>query len=306
MGHHDMPELVKMAAEREVPARARAFLYENARLVDRRRYEFWFEGGPKEAVIAALRAYQNPDGGFGNALEADIRCPHSQPAATELALVMMDEIDLFDPEVLDGIIRFLRGITLPEGGLPFVFRNASDDACAPWWKTDRDDVPSINPTGRILALLYRQRVRTDIFAEEWFRKNEDYVWSVIERGQPTGYHDAVNWLAFLQHVPDRERALPHLAGLDVWLAGTEAIVRDPKAEGYVQKVLDWAPRPDSYAARFVTEAEVREHLEALLREQREDGGWPINWQTVSPGAELEWRGWLTVERLKTLRAYGVI
>ena len=307
MGNLEVSDLRKRAEEKEVLARARTFLYENARLLDRRRYEFRFEGGSGEAVIAALRAYQNPDGGFGNALESDIRCPHSQPAATEMALIIMDEIGLFDPEVLDGIIRFLRGITLPEGGLPFVFRNAGDYACAPWWKTDRDDAPSVNPTGNMLALLYRQRVRTDIFAEEWFRMNEAYVWRVIERqGKPTGYHDAVNWLAFLNHVPDRERASRHLSRLDEWLAGTEAIVRDPKAEGYVQKVLDWAPSPDSHAAKFVTDAEMREHLEALLREQREDGGWPISWQTVSPGSETEWRGWLTVERLKTLRAYGVI
>jgi len=45
---------------------------------------------------------------------------------------------------------------------------------------------------------------------------------------------------------------------------------------------------------------------ALIRQQQDDGGWPINWMTVGPGAETEWRGHVTVERLKTLRAYGVL
>jgi len=295
-----------MMGRNDVLARAKHFLYGNARLLDRRRYEFWFEGGSKEAVIAALRAYQNPDGGFGHAIEPDMRCPYSQPVATEMALVTMDEIGYFAPDLLDGIIRYYRDITLPDGGLPFVFKSASEYPHAPWWKTERDDAPSINPTGNVIAILYKQRVRTDIFGEEWFRKNVAYIWRFFENGQPEGYYDGVNWLAFLQHTPDRERAERYRPKVDAWLARPGTIVRDANASGFVQKVLDWAPHPDSYAAKFVTEAEVREHLRALVREQQEDGGWPINWETVSPAVELEWRGWMTVKRLGTLRAYGVI
>lgn len=75
---------------RRILERAKSFLYQNARLLDRRRYEYFFEEGTKEAVIEALRPYQNRDGGFGNALEPDIRCPHSQPVPTEMALTIMD------------------------------------------------------------------------------------------------------------------------------------------------------------------------------------------------------------------------
>jgi hypothetical protein len=38
--------------------------------------------------------------------------------------------------------------------------------------------------------------------------------------------------------------------------------------------------------------------------ERARDGWPINWTAVSPACELEWRGWMTVQRLKTLKAYG--
>jgi hypothetical protein len=289
-----------------VLARARDFIYKHARLLERRVYEALFEGGSKEAVIAALRAYQNPDGGFGHAIEPDLRCPYSQPCATEMALVIMDEIGYFAPDLLDGIIRYCRGITLPDGGMPFVFRNASEYPHAPWWKTERDDAPSINPTGNVIAILYKQRERTDIFGEAWFRKNVEYIWRFFETEEPRGYYDGVNWLAFLQHTPDRERAGRYAPKVDAWLARPGTIARDPGATGFVHKVLDWAPRPDSYAAKFATEAEIGEHLRALVREQREDGGFPINWETVSPAVELEWRGWMTVRRLVTLRAYGVI
>ena len=84
-------------------------------------------------VIEAFRTYLNQVGGFGNALEPDIRCLYSQPVPTEMALMIMDEADGFDPQILEGIIRFLRNITLRDGGIPFVFRNAGAYPYASWW-----------------------------------------------------------------------------------------------------------------------------------------------------------------------------
>jgi hypothetical protein len=101
-----------------------------------------------------------------------------------------------------------------------------------------------------------------------------------------------------------QRAIPQLAKLDAWLRKPGSIELDVDAEGYVQKVLDIAPSPDSYARKFVSEEMLTLHLDALIARQQEDGGWPINWVTVSPVVEWEWRGYLAVERLKTLRAYG--
>jgi hypothetical protein len=43
------------------------------------------------SVVDALRGYRNPDGGFGHALEPDLRCPGSQPAPTLYALEMLGE-----------------------------------------------------------------------------------------------------------------------------------------------------------------------------------------------------------------------
>lgn len=289
-----------------VMARARNFLYHNARLLDRKRYEALFEQGSKRAVIEALRAYQNEDGGFGHALEPDIRCPYSQPVPTEMALSIMEEIDHYDPDILDGIIRYLRTIALPTGGFPRLFRSAGEFPHAPWWKTERDDEPSVNPTGLIIGHLYNQTIRSDIYGEDWFIKTVDYLWSVMEKEWPNDFHEAVQWLKFLQHTPDQDRAKPHLARLDEWLGKPGTIELDPHAQGYVHKVLDWAPLRDSYAGKFVSEQDLHRHLQALLAEQQEDGGWPISWQPPSPAAVYEWRGSMTVERLKTLRSYGML
>ncbi|WP_010268089.1 hypothetical protein [Paenibacillus senegalensis] len=290
----------------EVLERAKLFLYRNGRLLDRRRFEYFFEGGSKEAVIEALRSYQNPDGGFGNALEPDIRCPYSQPIPTEVALHIMDELDYFPPDLLEGIINYVKQTTLSEGGLPLIFRNAGEYPSTPWWKVERDDLPSMNPTGTIIGLLYKQKTRTDFFREDWFKKSVHFLWHYMETEKPKGYHDGIHWITFLQHTPETARAEKYLKKVDEWLQLPETIELDPEAEGYVHKVLDWVPQKGDYPGKFISDTDVNVHLQALIRQQAEDGGWPISWQAVGPGAEAEWRGYLTVERLKTLRSYGII
>ncbi|TNJ54249.1 hypothetical protein FE784_40015 [Paenibacillus hemerocallicola] len=286
--------------------RAKRFIYGNARLLDRKRYEYHFEEGSAEAVIGALRAYQNPDGGFGNALEPDIRCPHSQPVPTEMALAIMEEIGRFDERLLEGIAVYLRKATLPEGGVPTATRSVNEYPHAPWWTTEQDDRPSMNPTGTLIGLLYKQQTRADIVREDWFLRNVRYIWSCMESERPSGYHDGIHWISFLQHTPDRERAKVYWPKVDEWLRAPETIERNPDATGYVHKVLDWAPASASYARPFIADEEVQAHLQALVAQQQDDGGWPISWPPVSPAGEQEWRGLLTVERLKTLKSYGVI
>ena len=58
---------------------AAGFVWRTARLLDRHRFAHLFLDGDRAPVLAALAAYQNPDGGFGNALEPDLRGPASQP-----------------------------------------------------------------------------------------------------------------------------------------------------------------------------------------------------------------------------------
>ena len=292
--------------ESQVLSKAKDFLYKNARLLDRKRFEYHFEGGSSVEVINVLRTYQNVDGGFGNALEPDIRCPQSQPVPTEMALTIMDEVECFDTGIIKGIAKYIQSITLPEGGIPFVFTSASLYPHAPWWKTEEDNKSSINPTGKIIGYLYKQKAYTDFYHEEWFLRNVQFIWSYLENGGVTDYHDGIQLITFLENAPDTSKASQYWPIVDDWLSQPGVIERNPYAEGYVHKVLDWCPAPSSYSRKFVSDEEIRKHLQVLIEQQQEDGGWPINWPALSAGAELEWRGWITVERLRTLKSYGMI
>ena len=85
------------------------------------------------------------------------------------------------------------------------------------------------------------------------------------------------------------------------LPGSGHIAMDPAATGYAQFPIDWAPYPDSPLRPLFDRSVIDLHLRAMAGRQQPDGGWPITWAAVGPGAECEWRGQRTVLNLHILR-----
>src|SRR2546430_3416249 len=95
---------------------AAAFVAANARVLDRRRFQRLFEGGPAGPVRDAVAAYRNDDGGFGHALEPDCRAPGSQPAAVAMALRITDETGAWDEDLVREACDWLAAVGPPAGG----------------------------------------------------------------------------------------------------------------------------------------------------------------------------------------------
>lgn len=277
---------------------AETFIWKNTRLLERRLFSFIFNGGTRQSVLNALLAYQNEDGGFGNALEPDKRTPTSQPVDQEIALRILDDIGL-EMELADRICDFLTSITTEEGGVPFVLPTVRDAPRADWWNTDDDPPASINPTASIAGLLYKHK-----FQHAWLEKATDYSWRKIEEMQNGSEHDLLCAANFLEHAPDRQRAEKAFQSIGEQIKKVTAY--DPDASGYTFKPLTWAPYPDSLCRQLFTDQDIQTHLEALVAAQQPDGGWLISWPPVSPACELEYRGVVTLGSLKTLRAYGAL
>jgi hypothetical protein len=70
--------------------------------------------------------------------------------------------------------------------------------------------------------------------------------------------------------------------------------------------VDLAPEPGRPARTLLDEAAVAADLERLATEQDEDGGWSVDFQSYSPAAALEWRGYATVRALSILRDNAMI
>lgn len=181
-------------------ARAEKFIWGNARLLERRLFEFYFKSGSPQAVLAALCAYQNEDGGFGNALEPDIRCPESQPVPTQHALEILDVIG-FNETMVQRICDFLVTITTEEGGVPYVLPSVNQYPRAPWWHTAENPPASLNPTAIIVGLLHKNKVQ-----HAWLDAATAYCWKQIPGIEPTEQHEMGCVLAFLRYAPQREQA----------------------------------------------------------------------------------------------------
>lgn len=280
---------------------AKDFIYRNARLLDRTLFALLFEKGTEDAVLGALRAYQNSDGGFGNAIEPDIRCPDSQPVGVEMAFHVLDYIDGFADPMVRRACDFLMSISTPEGGVPNALPTLQAYPHAPWWNPAENPPADPNPTAAIAGLLLKHGIE-----HPWVERASAYCWRAIENLDTTEFHTLMPVITFLTYAKDRARAEKALEKVRGIVTQPGVIEFNPEAGGYVHKPLEWAPAPDSWGHGLFTEEVLEQHLGALLAQQQEDGGWPISWPPQGQGAEAEWRGWVTVDVLRKLRTYGAI
>jgi hypothetical protein len=278
---------------------AERFVWLSGRLLDRHRFAHLFRGADHAPVLAALRPYRNPDGGFGNALEPDLRGPLSQPQPVEVALHLLDEVGAFDDPMAAAACDYLTTITTPEGGVPFVLPSVRAYPRAPWWEPGDDPRALLNPTAAIAGLLHRNGVR-----HPWLEPATAFCWRQIDGLEETGTYEMRCILLFLEHVPDRARAEAALDRVGPRLLEQGLVALDPPAEGEAFSPLDYAPAPTSIARRLFPDGAVDAHLDALVDGQQEDGGWPVPWPVWTPATGPEWRAWITIGSLRRLRAYG--
>ena len=282
---------------------AETFIWQNARLIDRHLFARLFCQGPLDPIIVTLKAYQNPDGGFGQALEPDNRCPASQPIFVETALHILDRSDALrdarvQAELLLPACDYLASIATQAGGVPFVLPSANPYLHTPWMGAPDHPPAALNPTASIAGLLLKAGLR-----HPWVEAASAYCWQEIAASQSEGFHDILPMVTFLENAPQRPQAALQLERIAARVRSKHLVELDPKAGGYVQLPLDWAPQPASFFRPFFDGDTIRLHLSALAARQRPDGGWPISWDTVSPAAEAEWRGLVTLNALATLHAY---
>jgi hypothetical protein len=278
---------------------AAAFIAANARVLDRRRFQRLFGDGAAGPVRDAVAAYRNDDGGFGHGLEPDCRAPGSQPAAVEMALRVMDEADAWDDALVHGACDWLASAAPAEGGAAFVEPTLAGWPHAPWWVPEEGHPASLIATGMITGTLYARGV-----SHPWIDRATQVMWTRISKLTEPGGYEMFGVLAFLQHVPDRDRALEVFGQVGPLIIDRKLVALDPEASGETHGPLDFAPEPGSLARSLFDDVTIKAHLDRLAQAQLDDGGWTFNWPAWSPAAERDWRGFLTVDALRVLRANG--
>jgi hypothetical protein len=290
--------------------RAADFMWRSARLLDRARFTYHFAAETNEAVVTALHAYQNADGGFGHALEPDLRDPGSQPAATRLALEILSEVGALTDPLVTRTCEFLSSIAA-DGGLPFALPSAVRYPCAPWWQGANASRPSVVFTAPIVALLREHGV-----THPWVSAGAEYCWHKVATFDPPRFtgttwdpprigtsYQAMALIRFLDRVEDprRDDALERIGRLILERGLVELAPEPPRG---AHRPLDFAKTPDCNARRLFPDEAIQGHLDSLTASQQSDGGWMFAWPEWNAATTLEWRGTLTVDTLLLLRAYG--
>jgi hypothetical protein len=277
---------------------AEQFMFATARLLDRHRLAVLLHGAPAAPVLAALRAYRNADGGFGHALEPDVRCPDSETTAALHALEVLSEIAALDDPMVADIARWVATVADPDGGVPFVLPTAAAHPRAPWM------VPSdggSHLTFAIAGMLWRAG-----FREPWREQATDWCWARLEHPDELSAFSVKFALDFLDAVPDHSRAIAAIERLRSRIGpdGTLPVAGGTEDERLTPLTL--SQRPDGRSRALFSDDQIEADLDRLEQEQQDDGGWMFDWLAWSPGQSVEWRGAVTLRALAALAAHGRI
>ncbi|SBW27061.1 hypothetical protein FDG2_5140 [Candidatus Protofrankia californiensis] len=267
------------------------FVYANARLLDRRRLEYLMGTTTAEQVIEALRAYQNADGGFGHALEPDMRAPGSEPAATLLALETLVEIGVTQHPMIDAAAHWVASAASPDGTLPQMSATGAGYPHAPF----------INPGGptfltfALAGVLWRTEMRS-----AWLDLATEWCWRELQAAERPHTYTVVFALRFLDAVPDADRACGVIDRLRSLPDEMGCIPVPGGLDDERVTPLDLSPQPGARSRRLFTSVQIAADLDRVERTQLDDGGWDFDFLHWSAGQALDWRGSATVSNLQRL------
>lgn len=289
--------------------RAVHFIQEQARPLEKELYKHLFEGADAEGVYQELARYQNEDGGFGRALEPDVRCEESSVLATTVALQHLTLLgaDSNSPLVRGAMHYLLDSYNrIQPDGWDIVPAAVDEAAHAPWWNYNGEHNGWGNPAIEIVGYMhaYAALVPQELL-DELTRQAVEYINMKSSRKD---FHELLCCLRFAQLVP------PFILesvkdALDEMVTNCVA-VNEEQWNGYCLTPVQAAESPNSIFADQLSES-VQAYLPFMLKLQQEDGAWHPAWswgqyEEVWPLAKQDWKGVITLEALRRLRAYGIV
>ena len=298
--------------------KARNFIYRNARPLELARWQYHFENGSAEAVLHALSYYQNEDGGFGHGLESDFLNPNSTPIATWAATEILREINLSDSThpIVQGILRYLDSgadfDTTQNQWLNTVPTN-NDYPHATWWTYKGISEQKYNPTaplaGFILKFaaketpLYRKGLQIVTEAVNWFLQNIPFE----------EMHITACFVQLYEYLKDLETSIDMTLFRETLLDHVHKnICHDSSlwAVKYTSKPSDYFNSPESIFYSDNAET-AKAELDFIVRNQLEDGSFPVTWQWWTDYKEFEvsvirWKCIFCINNMRYLKNFGVL
>lgn len=283
----------------------------NGREIDTALWRFHFEGEPQQAVLDALTSYQNPDGGFGHALEPDCWNPRSTPYQTCCALEMLHAVNMHDPThpIYRGIVRYLESGDGSDGDLwLFTVPGNNDAPHAIWWEysdeTNRTESLGLSAMLSVYALrlceptsaLYQRGLRVA-------RLTLDAVLTDALTGEmaiSSPFALLPLWME-LGMVTDPQALISKLSQ-----AAISRVVTDRSQwSNYVPRPSGVVFSPESPLYPALAQA-INDELDYYVETLPEDDVWPINWSWHHPDPGYAGPFAVTANWAKAGKAIGIL
>lgn len=291
--------------------KARGFIYRNARPLELARWQYHFEDGDAAAVLKALSAYQNEDGGFGHDLEQDSWNPNSSPIQTWAATEIIRELHVTnsDQPIIQGILRYLEsGADFDQGFWANVVPSNNDYPHAPWWHYDSEDSGnnSYNPTAALAGFILHYANPDSSIYQLGHRLAKEAVTHFLQNGYNQDMHILACYIALYEYtngaVIDQAQFIAKLKE-----AVNESITRDTSLWGhsYICRTSQFFSHRDSV---FFPDNQAIAAFECrFIRDTQEaDGSWSIPWSWADyldawPISRNRWQSHVIISNLLFLK-----
>jgi len=303
-------ELMKKLS-REALSKARDFLMNEGRELEKVIFENVFENGDSSQVIQAIKKYINLDGGAGNALEPDFGYPGSTPMATSIALRILKDYDSdgSSKEIIKDAIAYLEdSFDNKIEGWRFTKKEVNDYPRAPWWTYSEENEEKEyngNPSAELIGYLNKYSQYVNKLNVNYLMKLSLQHLSSMEKFE---VHELYCYMRVYHLVEEKLRE--HII-YKLKEGVKECICTDSdKWDGYVPMPLNFLDRPEDNIYG-IEQRYIDENLDYFIENLEKKGVVEPTWvwgqyEEEWKIAKKQWTGWITLEVLVKLKNFGRI
>lgn len=299
--------------------KGREFVYRNARPLDLALWEYYFENGSTENVMEKLAFYQNEDGGFGHALEADVWNPNSIPIGTWKATEILAEIGSVDSKhpIVQGILKYLDckdGFDSETGQWGNTMPTNNEYPHAIWWEhngkpADFNPNPSAALAGFIVAYAEEQSELYQLGCKMVIRCF-DYM---VENCPIKEEHVIACYIRLYKYLTQSKMTdIVELKKFEECLIQMvdNSLCRDMEKWGkeYVPMPSTFIDSPESFLYNGKQDL-IQKECRMIKEQQLDDGSFVVPWSWCTDYREFEvaanwWKSELIIKKFLFLKKFG--
>ena len=294
---------------------AKTFIVNRGRPLEQALCRYHFDGGPKEQILVELGKFQNADGGFGNALEPDLRASESSALSTTFALDILAELDFsYNEMMIEKSVNYLMRTYEEEKHIWRLIPETTDTSPhAPWWNQDglENTFGNFleNPRVKICGYLFHyQELTPQDFRDDILNR----VLAHMETREDKVSGDTLKCYLHLSQCGNLPYDAKVRLGQKLERMIPASVETDStKWEEYCLKPI-WTIKSLNSPFLHLIDQAFEMSLNYEIQNQEEDGSWkpfwswgeayPEDWKV----AKQEWSAILTLDVLKVLEAFGRI